>query len=159
MNSKLLTAKALLCFVLCLACLSAATVCVAQTQPEDAILGKWMSVEETLEIEVYKDHNDFKSKIIWFRDHDNTKRPMAERQDTENPNKALRSRKIIGSETVRNLKYNAKEKRWEDGIIYDATSGKEWQSVAWVTPEGQLKVRGYWHFEIFGKTLVFRRAT
>jgi uncharacterized protein (DUF2147 family) len=106
---------------------------------EDAIVGKWMSSDNNLEVEIYKDNAEFKARVIWFDDTDDKSKPMNERLDEKNNNKALRTRKIIG-------------------IIYDSSSGKEWNAKAWLTDEGLLKVRGYWHFSIFGQNMTFKKV-
>ncbi|MEO7835350.1 MAG: DUF2147 domain-containing protein, partial [Ginsengibacter sp.] len=66
----------------------------------DAILGKWMTVENSLEVEVYKQENKYHAKIIWFKIEDTT-RPMNTRMDKKNPNPALRTRKWLGMEVLR----------------------------------------------------------
>jgi len=129
----------------------------AQTAKCDAICGKWMSVEKNLAVEVYKDGQDFRAKIIWFNDSDDKSRPMATRTDTSNPNKALRNRKILGMSILDKLVYRPQTNSWEKGIIYDAVHGRYWDSWAYITPNGIMKVTGYWHFKFIGKTLIFKR--
>ncbi len=124
----------------------------------DAILGKWMTVEHNLEVEVYKQENKFHAKIIWFKIED-TSRPMNTRMDKKNPNPSLQTRKWLGMEVLRNLEYNAKDNEWQDGIIYDAKHGREWDSVAWINSEGFLKVKGYWVFRWISETLTFKRVS
>ncbi|PQJ08811.1 DUF2147 domain-containing protein [Flavipsychrobacter stenotrophus] len=123
----------------------------------DGILGRWENVDHTLGIEVYKSGEDFKAKIIWFRDHDNLANPADKRKDAHNPYPLLRDRKIVGMDVLRGLIYNKKEKRWENGFIYDATSGREWSSSATLSTNGRLRVRGYWKFEWIGRTMTFIR--
>ena len=123
----------------------------------DAIIGKWMTIERSLEVEVYKENNNFKAKVIWFKIEDTT-RPMNTRTDDKNPNPALRTRKWLGMEVLRNLKYNAEANEWQDGIIYDAKHGREWDSVAWINGNGLLKVKGYWIFRWISETLTFKRV-
>ncbi|MEO5944739.1 MAG: DUF2147 domain-containing protein [Ferruginibacter sp.] len=125
---------------------------------EDAIAGKWMSSDNNLEVEIYKANKDFKAKVIWFDDTDDKSKPMNERLDEKNKDKALRTRKIIGMEALRNLTYNKEDDEWLDGIIYDSSSGKEWNAKAWLTDEGLLKVRGYWHFSVFGQNMTFKKV-
>jgi Uncharacterized protein conserved in bacteria (DUF2147) len=61
----------------------------------DAIIGKWMNAEDNnLEVEIYKSGNEYKAKVVWFDDSDDKSRPMAQRCDTKNPDKTLRSRKL-----------------------------------------------------------------
>ena len=56
----------------------------------DAILGKWITAQDNLEVEVYKLNNEYKAKIIWFKDDDDLTRPMNVRMDEKNPDKYLR---------------------------------------------------------------------
>lgn len=123
----------------------------------DVILGKWMTVEHSLEVEVYKQDNKFRAKIIWFKIEDKT-RPMNTRLDEKNPNPKLRNRKWLGMEVLRNLKYSAEDNEWQDGIIYDAKHGREWDSVAWINNQGLLKVKGYWIFQWISETLTFKKV-
>lgn len=123
----------------------------------DAIAGKWMSAENNLEVEVYRAGDSYKARVLWFDDTDNKGRPMDVRQDTKNPDKTLRSRKIIGLIVMYGLTYNADDEEWQGGHIYDPSSGKEWNSKAWINAEGVLRVRGYWHFSLFGQTMSFKK--
>ncbi|MGB4398352.1 MAG: DUF2147 domain-containing protein, partial [Daejeonella sp.] len=78
--------------------------------------------------------------------------------DQQNPDLALRNRKIIGLEILRNLKFNASTNRWEKGIIYDVRTGKEWNLSALLTENGMLEVKGFWHFEFMGQTMTFKKV-
>ncbi|MEP6711573.1 MAG: DUF2147 domain-containing protein [Ferruginibacter sp.] len=124
---------------------------------EDAIVGRWMSSENNIAVEVYKQTQDFKAIVIWFDDTDDKSKPMNERLDEKNHDKNLRTRKIIGMEALRGLKYSKEDAEWQHGIIYDSSSGKEWDAKAWINNDGLLKVRGYWHFAIFGENMTFKR--
>ncbi|EHQ26271.1 DUF2147 domain-containing protein [Mucilaginibacter paludis] len=124
----------------------------------DLICGKWMSSEKNLSVLVYKEGEQFKAKIIWFDDSDDKSRPMETRQDTDNPDPSLRNQKILGSSILRNLVYQPSSNSWENGLIYDAKHGRHWNSAACITPQGVLKVTGYWHFKFIGKTLTFTRV-
>jgi uncharacterized protein (DUF2147 family) len=128
----------------------------AQTvQNTDRICGKWMSSEKNLQVDVYKTGDEYKARIIWFRD--DTSKPMDEWRDSHNPDPALRNRRILGMDVVRGLKYDKDNDSWEDGIVYDAKQGREWSAAAYIDEHGLLRVRGYWHFKLFGKTMVFKR--
>lgn len=129
----------------------------AQTNA-DAIVGKWMSSENNLEVEVFKEGNEYKAKVVWFDASDNKTISMNERCDKRNPNKSLRSRKIIGMEVLHGLMYNAENEEWLDGRIYDASSGKDWYAKTWITKDGCLKIRGFWHFEFLGENIFFKKA-
>jgi uncharacterized protein (DUF2147 family) len=125
---------------------------------EDAIVGKWMSTKKNVKVEVYKVNDEFKAKVIWFDDKDDKSRPMQNRRDLKNPNPELRNNKILGMNVLKNLKFNPESNRWEDGIIYDANSGRQFSSVVYFNDDGLLEVKGYWKFEFISQTLEFTKA-
>ena len=129
----------------------------AQSSP-DAIIGKWMTVQNNLEVEVYKQSENYKAKILWFNDNDDKSRPLRSRLDDKNPDRSLRSRKWLGMEVLKDLRYNSQNRQWEDGKIYDAKNGKEWDAVARITEGNFLKVKGYWLLKFFSQTLTFKRV-
>ena len=126
-----------------------------QTSP-DAILGKWMTDANNCIVEVYKENTEYKAKVVWF-DIKN-KQPMNDWLDVKNPDKALRSRKLLGMEVLNRLHYNRHDNEWVDGVIYDATTGKKWDSVVWLTKDNNLKVKGYWLFRWLCQTKTFKRV-
>jgi len=102
------------------------------------------------------DGKAFKAKIIWFSQTGG--RPMEYWTDRHNPDPALRSRKILGLSILRDLEYQPGSNSWENGIIYDSRHGREWNASAYIDDEGQLRVKGYWHFKFIGRTMTFRRV-
>jgi uncharacterized protein (DUF2147 family) len=120
------------------------------------VCGKWQTEEKNLIIQIYSENNQFKAKILWFNDKDDTK-DLNYWTDEHNPDLALRNRKILGMNVLENLVYDSDSNSWEDGIIYDAKSGRHWNSSAYINDDGQLKVKGYWRFKFIGKTLTFKR--
>lgn len=126
--------------------------------PENAILGKWQSMGGSVTVEVYKEGDKFHAKLVSFDDSDDPSRPMNARLDELNPDPQLRNRKVLGIDVVRNLSFNSKQKRWEDGIIYDSRTGKSWSAVAAITRQGLLQVKGYWKFEFISKSARFKRV-
>ncbi len=113
----------------------------------DAILGKWITTDNKLIVEVYRQSNNYKARILWFKDVNN--KAMSERLDAKNPDKTLRTRKWLGMDVLRNLKYDVEDNEWIDGIIYDAKHGREWDSIAWINNDHLLRVKGYWVFLYF----------
>jgi len=123
----------------------------------DKVCGKWMSEERNLEVEIYRSGKSFQAKIVWFKNNDNS-RTMEEWTDKHNPDPALRDRKLIGMSILRNMVYDAHSNSWEDGRIYDAEHGHEWDASAYIDKNGYLKVKGYWHLKFIGKTMTFTRV-
>jgi len=120
----------------------------------EMICGKWQTKEKNLVVEVYKDNDQFKGRIVWFNDGTND---MEHLTDRKNPDPELRSRKILGMNVVEKLVYSPESNSWEDGVIYDAKSGRHWNSSAYIDKSGQLRVKGYWHMKFIGKTMTFTR--
>lgn len=128
-------------------------------QNSNAIIGKWIALpKKNVIVEVYKDQDEFKGRVVWFRDTDDKSKPMNVRADEKNPDKSLRSRKLLGMEVLRKLVYNPQTNKWEHGEIYDALSGKKWSSMAWLPQDNLLKVSGFWLVELFGKIMEFERV-
>lgn len=135
------------------------TSSVAAQSKQDAIVGKWMSTEGNLMVQVYKYGSEFKAVVLWFDDSDDKSKPYYARYDTKNPDHSLRWRKILGMEVMHGLVYNADDDEWQDGRIYDASTGKDWNAKAWLTKDGCLKVRGFWHFEFLGQNMCFKKVS
>ncbi len=123
----------------------------------EQIIGRWMSTENNLEVEIYKVDGNCNAKVLWIDDSDDTIRPMNTRCDLRNSDETLRNRKIIGLVVMMGLSYNKENNDWERGKIYDPHNGKDWNATACFTKNGLLKVRGYWGFELLGKDLLFRK--
>lgn len=132
---------------------------IATTSNCDQIIGMWMASEKNIVVQVYKEGDSFKATVVWFDDSDDKTRPMDVRLDYKNPDKTLRNRKVLGMQVLKNLEYNASSNSWENGVIYDAKNGHEWNSCASIDKDGMLKVTGYWHFKFIGKSMKFNRVS
>ena len=131
---------------------------VSAINPDD-LLGTWMSTDNSVKVEVYKVNNQFKAKVLWFNHLlSESKTPMHLSLDTNNPNPALRNRKILGMEILDGLRYDAQKNEWVNGKIYDASSGRYWSSCAKLLQNGILKVRGFWKVEWIGKSISFKKV-
>jgi hypothetical protein len=71
--------------------------------------------------------------------------------DTQNPDPALRTRKIIGLKFLWDFKYSPKKNRWKDGKVYDPKNGKTYSAK-------MLKMRGYIGISLLGRTAKFERV-
>ena len=123
----------------------------------DVILGKWISSEKNLIVEVFKEKNIYKSKIVWFTVTEEASKSMHSFLDQKNPNKTLRNNKLVGLQILNGLKFNALSGRWEDGTVYDPNTGKFWSAVVFFDENNKLAVKGYWQFEFLSKTMHFER--
>lgn len=142
--------------VLSVALIMAVQITYSQNNP-DQIIGRWMSDENNLEVEIFKTGGNYNAKVVWIDDSDDKSRPMNTRCDFRNPDETLRKRKIIGLVVMNGLIYNEENSDWEQGKIYDPHNGKDWNAKVCFTKAGLLKVRGYWGFQLLGKDLLFRK--
>lgn len=124
--------------------------------PTERVCGKWESVDKKLIIKVYLQNGQYRAKLVWYSNTDG--KPLDYWRDVNNPNPALRSRRLLGMELLSGLKYNKASNTWEDGHVYDSTHGRTWNASARIDKKGILHVRGYWHFKFIGRTLLFFRV-
>jgi uncharacterized protein (DUF2147 family) len=121
----------------------------------EKICGKWESTDKKLRIQIYLEHNQYHANLIWFSNTDG--KPMSYWTDVNNPDPALRKRKLLGMSILSRLQYDPETNSWENGMVYDSRHGREWNASAYIGKKGQLHVRGYWHFKFIGKTMNFNR--
>ncbi len=124
---------------------------------KDEILGKWMATDKSVEVNVYKEGNAFRAKVIWFDERLGGGSPLNSRVDIYNPDINLRHRKIIGMDILEGLHFNTENQRYENGKIYDGSSGRIWDANVEIKEGSRLCVRGFWKWTWIGKTLYFGR--
>ncbi len=101
------------------------------------VIGKWKLEDGTAIVEVYKSGEVFNGKIVWLQNP--TEADGSPAVDSNNPDKVLRSRQLIGLNMLSNLKKDGAE--YNNGKIYDPGNGKTYNCSMKV--EGDvLHVRG-----------------
>ena len=125
-------------------------------QSADAVVGEWYTSEKRGKVEVYKCGEEFCGKIVWLKEPNNP--DGSTKLDKENPEEALRSRPIEGTQILKDFKYS-EEGEYEDGEIYDPESGKTYSCLMRLKDNGQvLEVRGYIGISLMGRTEKWTRA-
>ena len=101
------------------------------------VIGKWKLEDGTAIVEVYKSGDVYNGKIVWLQNP--TEADGSPAVDENNPDKALRSRQLIGLNMLSDLKKDGAE--YGNGKIYDPGNGKTYNCSMKV--EGDvLHVRG-----------------
>lgn len=110
-------------------------------QEADKIAGIWWNEEKTSKIEVKKVDGKYIGTIVYMipEKYENGAPP----KDDENPDETLRNRSIVGLQILSGFKYDAKDKEWVDGTIYDPKSGKTYDCYAWLESDELLKLKGF----------------
>ena len=125
-------------------------------QSPNDILGVWLNEEGDAQIEVFKKDSKFYGKIVWLeKAKDENGEWML---DVKNPDEKLKSRRKLGMTVMHNLVWDADEKEWNDGKIYDAREGDTYSLYAKTDGIDILNLRGYIGFSLFGKTTTWSRS-
>jgi uncharacterized protein (DUF2147 family) len=98
---------------------------------------------------IYKKNNKYYGKITWGTGGSGT--------DDNNPDPALRSRKVIGMEILKDFVFD--EDEWTGGTIYDPRGGKTYSCKLTLESKNELNIRGYIGISIFGRTETWTRFT
>ena len=113
---------------------------------QDKVIGVYHTPNKDGKVSIYKKGNAYYGKLIVAD---------VNISDTKNPNPALRSRKMVGTDFMTGFKYDDGE--YVNGKIYDPMSGKTYDCKMWL--EGnKLKVRGYLGISAFGRTETFTKT-
>ena len=78
--------------------------------------------------------------------------------DGNNPDKKLRSRKIVGLSLLSGFVPSDDKNKWQDGKIYNPEDGKTYSCSLTLRDDGKLDVRGYVGISLFGKSQIWARA-
>jgi uncharacterized protein (DUF2147 family) len=146
---RFLFSAALLLSVLC--CVPA----LAQSNADDC-LGVWKTGSGKGMVQIYKKGDTYFGRIVWLKepnDPDTGKPKLDKRNDDEKK----RSRPVLGLVNLRDFKWDASEKEWTDGSIYDPENGEDYSCTMRLTDKNTLEVRGYILVSAFGRTDVWKR--
>ena len=135
--------KIILLFAITLACVGAAVAQNVLNDKADNIVGTYQGKQgdDLFKASITKQSNgNYKGQIIWLEhDRDVNGNKFL---DEKNPDKSLRSVPCDQIVIFSDLKYNAKEQRWDGTKIYDPQRGIRAKMHAEFTKDGQLKLRG-----------------
>jgi len=131
----------------------------AFAQDAQKIAGIWWNAEKTSKIEVKEEGGKFTGTVIFIvqEKYVNGQPP----KDDKNPDAKLQSRSRLGLQILSGLKFNASDKEWQDGRIYDPTSGKTYDCYAWFDKDtNSLNMKGYVvGIKWLGKSTIWTRTT
>jgi len=125
----------------------------------EAIVGKWLNQEGTSHIQIFKATNGsfagkYFGKIVWLKEPLKNGKPKV---DDLNPDPKKQAVPLLGLQILKNFVYDADDKEWEDGTIYDPKNGKTYS--CYMTLEGNnLNVRGYVGISMLGRTGVWTKV-
>ena len=101
------------------------------------VIGKWKLEDGSAIVEVYQEGNVYNGKIVWLKNP--TEADGTPAVDSNNPDKSLRTRQVLGLNMLHGLKKDGG--KYAGGKIYDPGNGKTYNCSMKV--EGDvLRVRG-----------------
>ena len=109
---------------------------IAAASAQD-VIGKWKLEDGSAIVEVYQSGNVYNGKIVWLKNP--TEADGSPAIDSNNPDKSLRTRKILGLNMLHGLKKEGS--KYAGGKIYDPGNGKTYNCSMQVSGD-VLKVRG-----------------
>ncbi len=128
-------------------------VAFAEQALQDAVIGKWEADDGSVKLDMYKAGSEFQARLLYGNqvvEADNT----TFKQDTKNPDPALRSRSLKNIVFISGLRWDDGE--WSGGSLYDGSSGSTYRCKVEVKGAKML-LRGYLGISILGQTREFHR--
>ncbi|HAF30335.1 MAG TPA: DUF2147 domain-containing protein [Bacteroidales bacterium] len=127
-------------------------------QDADKILGFWLTQEGDSQVKIFKATNGkYYGEIKWLKEP--TREDGSIKLDDKNENEKLRDKPVLGLQILKSFDYNAKDKEWVDGTIYDPKNGKTYKCFIWFE-EGDditLHVKGFIGFSLLGREVEWKR--
>jgi len=87
---------------------------------QNEVVGVWLTEDESTKVEIYQQENgQYYGKVVWLKEPEDSKgNPHT---DKKNPDKALRSRTIMGMDMLEGMDYSSGQ--WK-GTIYAPKKGR-----------------------------------
>ena len=121
-----------------------AAVASASTNGGDRILGVYKAVKDgaVSKVRISKiGDNAYKAQIFWLEKPTHPDGTL--RKDIKNPDPAKRETPSSQVVLIESVSYDQKENVWNNGNIYDPTSGKVYRTIVDFTEEKTLRIRGF----------------
>lgn len=138
------------------------TLSIYAENDADEYLGYWLLPNKKVIIEIQKDDNDkYVGHVRWLKEKVYPKGDKMEgldQVDRNNPDDALKTRKVMGLQVVGELIKNH-DNRLVDGWVYDSWNGKKYYGSAKVIDHNHIKLKGSidkWN--IIGYSMIIERV-
>ncbi|GAB3225033.1 DUF2147 domain-containing protein [Spirosoma arcticum] len=139
--------------VLFLLSLGLLAVTPLQAQQSDQILGIWEMDDKDNKLEITKTGNSYTGVLLWGKQITEADGKTF-KKDVKNPDAGLRQRSLEKTVFISGLTFS--DGQWENGKLYDATSGKTYKCNVKME-KGQLLLRGYLGVPMLGKTVTYNK--
>lgn len=122
----------------------------------DKVVGEYKCERNGIQskIKVFKYEDGYRAQVFWV---DNLKmEDGSTRLDPKNPDVSKRNTRADQIVLISKVKFNGKDS-WDEGKIYDPTSGKVYSVTLSFKNDKTLKVRGYLGTPILGESMFWTK--
>lgn len=117
--------------------------------------GVWLHSNERIRVEIAPCGERLCGKIVWLKyPNDEMGVPLT---DPENPDRAQRTRLVMGMTVIRGL-VRSGPRLWTHGTIYNPDDGETYSARVTVVNPDTVQVRAYKLLPLFGETQVWTRV-
>lgn len=127
----------------------------AQAPAASRIVGTWQA-EDGTKFEMFDAGGSYSARTIYVPQLMEADKKTF-KKDTNNPDPRLRSRSLQGIVFIKNLRWNAGNKRWEGGDFYAAAAGRNLSARVELAND-VMQLRVYRGTPMLGRTITLRRA-
>lgn len=129
-----------------------------------AIVGDWLVESRDAVIRIEQVGDEYQGRILWqlhdtYGPEDGPELNGKIVTDRNNPDPALRSQPLTGLRLLKGLHYDASNRKWIDGRVYNADNGRTYNSLVRLLDPNRLQLRGYLGISLFGGNTVWSRVT
>jgi uncharacterized protein (DUF2147 family) len=122
-------------------------------QNADDITGIWWNDVKTSKIKIEKKDGKYIGTIVYLIPEKYVNGAPA--KDDKNPDAKLRNRSILQLQILSGLVFNATDKEWTNGTIYDPKAGKTYDCYVWLEGKDTLQLKGF----VAGIRMLGRKST
>jgi len=131
-----------------------------QDRLNDKVVGTWSPSDKRSKIMIFKgtvgaSKGKFYGKVTWLLEPTEDGKP---RVDKNNPDKTKRTKPLNGLLLLKNFVWDADDKEYKDGTIYDPKNGKTYSCYMKFDGNDKLNVRGYIGISLIGRTDTWTRV-
>jgi uncharacterized protein (DUF2147 family) len=128
----------------------------AQSFNADDLIGIWEPSHGRGRVKIEKIGDKYYGKVVWIKEPNDPKTGKP-KEDVNNPDPALRTRKRLGLRVLKDFTFEGKN-MWVDGTIYDPENGSTYNCKITMTDKNTLDIRGFIGVSVFGRTDTWKRT-
>ncbi|MDE2149892.1 MAG: DUF2147 domain-containing protein [Gammaproteobacteria bacterium] len=135
--------------------------------PADRILGYWLVDTRDAIVQIQAAGSGaarrYEGRLVWLKQSRYSEEDGADLAgklilDSNNSDPGLRDRPLLGLKMLWGLRYDADDRQWHAGRIYNSDNGHTYQCLVWLKDAKHLVLRGYVGMPVFGGSTTWTRV-